>query len=82
VFAIPVIAAHMLKGGRSPVLSPLIAGGAKMLGKGTWSYVLQHSTLVPILCAATIALLPHRGHAGPIRDCEQLKDSPLAIRAC
>ncbi|MFM9848069.1 MAG: tetratricopeptide repeat protein [Hyphomicrobiaceae bacterium] len=53
-----------------------------MLGKGTRFHVLQNSTLVPILCAATIAFLPHRRHAGPLRDCEQLKDPPLAIRAC
>lgn len=53
-----------------------------MLGKDTQLYVLQRSTLVSILCAAMIAFLPHLARAGPLGDCEQLKNPPLAIRAC
>ena len=35
-----------------------------------------------ILCAAIVALLPDRALADVLRDCEQLENAPLAIRAC
>ena len=53
-----------------------------MLIKGTRSPYVQRARLGSILCAAIVTLLPNRVLADVLRDCEQLENPPLAIRAC
>jgi tetratricopeptide (TPR) repeat protein len=53
-----------------------------MLVADARSPVSLHCTLVPILCAVIVASLPNPVRADPLRDCEQLDNLPLAIRAC
>jgi tetratricopeptide (TPR) repeat protein len=53
-----------------------------MLIKATRPPFVQRARMAYILCAATFALLPARAVADVLRDCEQLENAPLAIRAC
>ena len=53
-----------------------------MLIKGTRPPYVQRARLGSILCAAIVTLLPNRVLADVLRDCEQLENPPLAIRAC